>query len=98
MFTWPLFPEHVGGQAKTVVSHCLPEGVIRIACLSEADGSATTDWQRANVLMWHIWCGFLEQACQLKTETITYEEKEQQLVNDCVKELSMSLLLYTFLR
>ncbi|KAL7976795.1 hypothetical protein Chor_008744, partial [Crotalus horridus] len=26
-------------------------------------------------------------ACQLKTETITYEEKEQQLVNDCVKEL-----------
>lgn len=33
------------------------------------------------------------QACQLKTETITYEEKEQQLVNDCVKELSMSLAL-----
>ncbi|EPY83660.1 trafficking kinesin-binding protein 1 [Camelus ferus] len=28
------------------------------------------------------------EACQLKTETITYEEKEQQLVNDCVKELS----------
>ncbi|KAM4802746.1 LOW QUALITY PROTEIN: trafficking kinesin-binding protein 1-like [Urocitellus parryii] len=27
------------------------------------------------------------KACQLKTETITYEEKEQQLVNDCVKEL-----------
>nr|XP_060637747.1 trafficking kinesin-binding protein 1 isoform X5 [Anolis sagrei ordinatus] len=27
------------------------------------------------------------EACQLKTETITYEEKEQQLVNDCVKEL-----------
>ncbi|ETE58865.1 hypothetical protein L345_15410, partial [Ophiophagus hannah] len=27
------------------------------------------------------------QACHLKTETITYEEKEQQLVNDCVKEL-----------
>ncbi|XP_043920662.1 trafficking kinesin-binding protein 1 isoform X3 [Protopterus annectens] len=27
------------------------------------------------------------QACHLQTETITYEEKEQQLVNDCVKEL-----------
>ncbi|XP_012789524.2 trafficking kinesin-binding protein 1 isoform X2 [Sorex araneus] len=27
------------------------------------------------------------EACQLKTETITYEEKEQQLVSDCVKEL-----------
>lgn len=39
------------GQAKAVVSRCLPEGVIRIACLSEADGSATTDWQRTNVLM-----------------------------------------------
>ncbi|XP_072338458.1 trafficking kinesin-binding protein 2 isoform X3 [Scyliorhinus torazame] len=27
------------------------------------------------------------EACHLKTETISYEEKEQQLVNDCVKEL-----------
>ncbi|NXP50462.1 TRAK2 protein, partial [Heliornis fulica] len=27
------------------------------------------------------------KACHLKTETIIYEEKEQQLVNDCVKEL-----------
>ncbi|XP_038615187.1 trafficking kinesin-binding protein 1 isoform X3 [Tachyglossus aculeatus] len=27
------------------------------------------------------------EASQLKTETITFEEKEQQLVNDCVKEL-----------
>ncbi|XP_019378762.1 PREDICTED: trafficking kinesin-binding protein 2 isoform X1 [Gavialis gangeticus] len=27
------------------------------------------------------------KACHLKTETITYEEKEQQLVSDCVKEL-----------
>ncbi len=27
------------------------------------------------------------QACQLKNDTITYEEKEQQLVSDCVKEL-----------
>ncbi|KAM9075483.1 trafficking kinesin-binding protein 1 isoform 1-T1 [Megaptera novaeangliae] len=31
------------------------------------------------------------EACQLKTETITYEEKEQQLVNDCVKELKTIL-------
>ncbi|XP_041056867.1 trafficking kinesin-binding protein 2 isoform X1 [Carcharodon carcharias] len=27
------------------------------------------------------------EACHLKTETINYEEKEQQLVQDCVKEL-----------
>uniref|UniRef100_A0A8C0VX26 Trafficking kinesin-binding protein 2 n=1 Tax=Castor canadensis TaxID=51338 RepID=A0A8C0VX26_CASCN len=27
------------------------------------------------------------KACHIKTETSTYEEKEQQLVNDCVKEL-----------
>ncbi|XP_065494213.1 trafficking kinesin-binding protein 2 isoform X1 [Caloenas nicobarica] len=27
------------------------------------------------------------KACHLKTETMTYEEKEQQLVNDCVNEL-----------
>lgn len=29
----------------------------------------------------------LSKACHIKTETFTYEEKEQQLVNDCVKEL-----------
>nr|KAF6354085.1 trafficking kinesin protein 2 [Pipistrellus kuhlii] len=27
------------------------------------------------------------KACHIKTETISYEEKEQQLVSDCVKEL-----------
>lgn len=27
------------------------------------------------------------EACHLETETMSYEEKEQQLVNDCVKEL-----------
>ncbi|KAL3045521.1 hypothetical protein OYC64_013731 [Pagothenia borchgrevinki] len=30
------------------------------------------------------------EACQLKTDTITYEEKEQQLVSDCVQELRES--------
>ncbi|KAA0713317.1 Trafficking kinesin-binding protein 2 [Triplophysa tibetana] len=30
------------------------------------------------------------QACHLKKETVTYEEKEQQLVKDCVKELRES--------
>ncbi|XP_065149867.1 trafficking kinesin-binding protein 2 isoform X2 [Paramisgurnus dabryanus] len=30
------------------------------------------------------------EACHLKKETFTYEEKEQQLVNDCVKELRES--------
>lgn len=33
------------------------------------------------------------EAHHLKSETETYEEKEQQLVNDCVKELSESLSL-----
>ncbi|XP_024113673.2 trafficking kinesin-binding protein 1 isoform X1 [Oryzias melastigma] len=32
------------------------------------------------------------EASHLKTETETYEEKEQQLVNDCVKELRLSSL------
>lgn len=39
------------------------------------------------------------QANHLKSETETYEEKEQQLVNDCVKELSKFLRfshLYSF--
>ncbi|XP_078055762.1 trafficking kinesin-binding protein 1 isoform X3 [Mustelus asterias] len=30
------------------------------------------------------------ETCHLQTETISYEEKEQQLVNDCVKELRES--------
>ncbi|XP_051915137.1 trafficking kinesin-binding protein 2 isoform X2 [Hippocampus zosterae] len=30
------------------------------------------------------------EACQLKRDTITYEEKEQKLVSDCVKELRQS--------
>lgn len=34
------------------------------------------------------------QANHLKSETETYEEKEQQLVNDCVNELSKSLHFY----
>ncbi|KAM6959155.1 trafficking kinesin-binding protein 1 isoform 2-T2 [Aplochiton taeniatus] len=32
------------------------------------------------------------EACHLKSETEIYEEKEQQLVNDCVKELRLSSL------
>lgn len=34
------------------------------------------------------------QASHLETETISYEEKEQQLVNDCVKELRTSHVLF----
>ncbi|XP_062302328.1 trafficking kinesin-binding protein 2 isoform X2 [Osmerus eperlanus] len=30
------------------------------------------------------------EACHLKNETVTYEEKEQQLVSDCVRELRQS--------
>jgi hypothetical protein len=32
------------------------------------------------------------KAYHIKTETFTYEEKEQQLVNDCVKELRKTIL------
>lgn len=46
-----LFFQNMWEGRQKLVSHCLPEGVIRIACLSEADGSAATDWQRTNVLM-----------------------------------------------
>uniref|UniRef100_A0A8C4F4S1 Trafficking protein, kinesin binding 1 n=1 Tax=Dicentrarchus labrax TaxID=13489 RepID=A0A8C4F4S1_DICLA len=35
------------------------------------------------------------EANHLKSETETYEEKEQQLVNDCVKELSKYSVFYT---
>lgn len=43
------------------------------------------------------------QANHLKSETETYEEKEQQLVNDCVKELSkfrfaLHIFLYFLLK
>lgn len=37
--------------------------------------------------MCHINLSDFYQASHLETETICYEEKEQQLVNDCVKEL-----------
>lgn len=38
-----------------------------------------------NVVTWVVFSPL--KACHIKTETFTYEEKEQQLVNDCVKEL-----------
>lgn len=47
----PFFQNMREGRQKTVVSHCFPGGVIRKACLSEADGNAATDWQRTNMLM-----------------------------------------------
>lgn len=39
------------------------------------------------IIKWSEHFFFFLQACQLKSDTITYEEKEQQLVSDCVKEL-----------
>lgn len=46
-----------------------------------------------HVIFWDILSSVLRvrfQAHHLKSETELYEEKEQQLVNDCVKELSKS--------
>lgn len=41
------------------------------------------------------WWKFLPQARQLKSDTINYEEKEQQLVSDCVKELRECIHTHT---
>lgn len=51
------------------------------------NGGRRSCWQYTvvSILSVHL------QANHLKSETETYEEKEQQLVNDCVKELSKSL-------
>lgn len=38
-------------------------------------------------VFWLLLSILLFQAIHLETETISYEEKELQLVNDCVKEL-----------
>lgn len=55
--------------------------------------STHTQGVRKGLKLLGIYClivGVYMQANHLKSETETYEEKEQQLVNDCVKELSES--------
>ncbi|XP_062384535.1 trafficking kinesin-binding protein 2 [Sardina pilchardus] len=59
-----------------------PGGAISLSQL-EALQSKLQDLEEENLSL-------RSEACHLKTETFTYEEKEQQLVNDCVKELRES--------
>jgi len=41
----------------------------------------------SSLMFLNMLCFFSVKASHLETETISYEEKELQLVNDCVKEL-----------
>ncbi|XP_062236243.1 trafficking kinesin-binding protein 2 isoform X2 [Platichthys flesus] len=62
-----------------------PGGSVAAAALSQLESlqSKLQDLEEENLVL-------RSEACQLKTDTITYEEKEQQLVSDCVKELRES--------
>ncbi|XP_029303444.1 trafficking kinesin-binding protein 2 isoform X2 [Cottoperca gobio] len=62
-----------------------PRGTNAAATLSQLEGlhNKLQDLEEENMSL-------RSQACQLKTDTITCEEKEQQLVSDCVKELRES--------
>uniref|UniRef100_A0A8C4HZP0 Trafficking protein, kinesin binding 2 n=1 Tax=Dicentrarchus labrax TaxID=13489 RepID=A0A8C4HZP0_DICLA len=62
-----------------------PGGTTAAAALSQLEflQSKLQDLEEENLAL-------RSEACQLKTDTITYEEKEQQLVSDCVKELRES--------
>ncbi|XP_078022039.1 trafficking kinesin-binding protein 2 isoform X4 [Epinephelus lanceolatus] len=62
-----------------------PGGTTAAAALSQLESlqNKLQELEEENLLL-------RSEACQLKTDTITYEEKEQQLVNDCVKELRES--------
>ncbi|XP_044200519.1 trafficking kinesin-binding protein 2 isoform X3 [Thunnus albacares] len=62
-----------------------PGAAAAAAALSQLEclQSKLQDLEEENLLL-------RSEACQLKRDTITYEEKEQQLVSDCVKELRES--------
>lgn len=57
-------------------SFSLSQGLLQLDMLQEK----LKELEEENMLL-------RSKACHIKTETITYEEKEQQLVSDCVKEL-----------
>ncbi|KAM6958567.1 trafficking kinesin-binding protein 2 [Tautogolabrus adspersus] len=63
----------------------LPGVTTATAALSQLESlqSKLQDLEEENLLL-------RSEACQLKRDTICYEEKEQQLVTDCVKELRES--------
>lgn len=68
---------------STPLRHPAPAGAALALSQLEALQSKLQELEEENLSL-------RSEACHLKTETITYEEKEQQLVNDCVKELRES--------
>ncbi|XP_050968048.1 trafficking kinesin-binding protein 2 isoform X2 [Labeo rohita] len=68
---------------STPLRHPAPAGAALALSQLEALQSKLQELEEENLSL-------RSEACHLKKETITYEEKEQQLVNDCVKELRES--------
>uniref|UniRef100_A0A671NH86 Trafficking kinesin-binding protein 2-like n=1 Tax=Sinocyclocheilus anshuiensis TaxID=1608454 RepID=A0A671NH86_9TELE len=68
---------------STPLRHPAPAGAVLALSQLEALQSKLQELEEENLSL-------KSEACHLKKETITYEEKEQQLVNDCVKELRES--------
>uniref|UniRef100_A0A8C1ZR38 Trafficking protein, kinesin binding 2 n=1 Tax=Cyprinus carpio TaxID=7962 RepID=A0A8C1ZR38_CYPCA len=65
---------------STPLRHPAPAGAALALSQLEALQSKLQELEEENLSL-------RSEACHLKKETITYEEKEQQLVSDCVKEL-----------
>ncbi|XP_043091767.1 trafficking kinesin-binding protein 2-like [Puntigrus tetrazona] len=68
---------------STPLRHPAPAGAALALSQLEALQSKLQELEEENLSL-------RSEACHLKKETVTYEEKEQQLVNDCVKELRES--------
>uniref|UniRef100_A0A8C2BBX4 Trafficking protein, kinesin binding 2 n=1 Tax=Cyprinus carpio TaxID=7962 RepID=A0A8C2BBX4_CYPCA len=68
---------------STPLRHPAPAGAALALSQLEALQSKLQELEEENLSL-------RSEACHLKKETSTYEEKEQQLVNDCVKELRES--------
>uniref|UniRef100_A0A673IL68 Trafficking kinesin-binding protein 2-like n=1 Tax=Sinocyclocheilus rhinocerous TaxID=307959 RepID=A0A673IL68_9TELE len=68
---------------STPLRHPAPAGAALALSQLEALQSKLQELEEENLSL-------RSEACHVKKETITYEEKEQQLVNDCVKELRES--------
>ncbi|KAG7463778.1 hypothetical protein MATL_G00180200 [Megalops atlanticus] len=65
---------------STPLRHSQPLGAVLALSQLEALQSKLQELEEENLAL-------RSEASHLKTETMTYEEKEQQLVSDCVKEL-----------
>ncbi|XP_056606573.1 trafficking kinesin-binding protein 2 isoform X2 [Triplophysa dalaica] len=68
---------------STPLRHSTPAGAALALSQLEALQAKLQEVEEENLFL-------RSEACHLKKETVTYEEKEQQLVKDCVKELRES--------